>query len=90
MLAQATHDEPLIEAFRKRWDIHKANAAWLYGIPIEDVTKEQRSHAKGVGFGVMFGEGAGPLAEKEGVAKKTAQEFIDTFFATHPGVQSWA
>ena len=89
VLAQVARDEPLIDIFKKKLDVHRANAAWLYNVPIEEVTKEQRTHAKGITFGLQFGEGSGTLAEKEGMTKKAAQEFIDKYFVAHPGVKTW-
>jgi len=89
VLAQVSQDTPLMRVFETGDDVHTAHAAWLFNTTIQKVTKDQRSHAKGVTFGVMFGESARALAEGEHVSRHEAQKFIDTFFALHPGVRAW-
>jgi len=89
VFAQFSHDDAFIEMFKKRQDVHAANAAWMFGVPIEKVTKEQRTRAKGTTFGVLFNEGAGHLAENVGTTKKEAQDFMDKFFAVHAGGKEW-
>ena len=79
MLAHITQDENMIHAFYHGVDIHKQAASKVLGIPIEEVTKEQRSSAKAVNFGIVYGISDFGLANQLGVSNKQAKEYINQY-----------
>jgi DNA polymerase-1 len=89
VLAHISGDPTLKQAFYEGQDIHKATAAAVSGIPIEQVTYEQRSFAKRVNFGLIYGMGAFRLARDSNLTLKEAEEFIRTYFARLPDVQAY-
>jgi DNA polymerase-1 len=89
ILAHYSQDEALLEAFRQDLDIHRATAALVYGIPFDQVTKEQRYFAKRVNFGLMYGMGAQRLARESELSREEAQDFIERYFARLPGVRAY-
>jgi DNA polymerase-1 len=89
ILAHISHDKTLLEAFAQNQDIHAATAAAVYGIPIEQVTYEQRSFAKRVNFGLIYGMGPYRLARDSDLTFTEARQFIDTYFARLPQVQEY-
>jgi DNA polymerase I len=89
VMAHMSQDETLIDAFQRGLDIHKATAATVHGIDPEDVTYEQRSFAKRVNFGLMYGMGAYRLARDSDLTLAEAEEFIKTYFERMPGVQRY-
>jgi DNA polymerase-1 len=89
ILAHISKDETLLEAFAQGQDIHAATAAAVYGIPLEDVTKNQRSFAKRVNFGLIYGMGAFRLARDSDLTLSEAKTFIDAYFARLPGVKQY-
>lgn len=89
VLAHISQDATLLEAFRQGQDIHRATAAAVYGIPIDEVTYEQRSFAKRVNFGLIYGMGAYRLARDSDLTLAQAREFIETYFARMPGVERY-
>lgn len=80
VLAHLAEDENMIAAFNKGEDIHQATAALVYHVPYDEVTKDQRAHAKAVNFGITYGQGAFALAEQLGIKRKEAQEIIDSYY----------
>jgi DNA polymerase I len=82
ILAHLSADPALIEAFRSGQDIHKRTASEIWGIAFDDVTKEQRSAAKAVNFGIAYGVGANALAENAGITRDEARAFIEKYFLT--------
>ena len=84
LIAEISGEEVMIKAFQNGEDIHASTAAKLYDIPIEEVTKAQRSNAKTVNFGIIYGQGAFGLAEQTGLSRKEAKEMIENYFATYP------
>lgn len=84
LIAEISGEEVMIKAFQNGEDIHASTAAKLYDIPIEEVTKSQRSNAKTVNFGIIYGQGAFGLAEQTGLSRKEAKEMIENYFATYP------
>jgi DNA polymerase-1 len=70
-------------------DVHARTAAAVYGVPLEEVTKEQRAIAKTVNFGLIYGQSAFGLAQQTGLDFDEAERFIDTYFRNYPGVQDW-
>ncbi len=89
IIAELSGDEGMINAFKEGVDIHTATASKVYGIPIEEVTKEQRRHAKTVNFGIIYGISAFGLSERLGIARKEAKEIIDQYFEKYPGVKAY-
>lgn len=89
VMAQVSDDKAFKEMFEKGEDVHTQNAAWLYKVSPESVTKEQRSRAKGITFGLQFGETASTLAQRENISRQEAQRFIDSYFGLHTGLAMW-
>ncbi|MCY3865519.1 MAG: DNA polymerase I [Chloroflexi bacterium] len=89
VMAHISEDETLIDAFHRELDIHQATAATVNGIEPEDVTYEQRSFAKRVNFGLMYGMGAFRLARDSDLTLAEAEAFISTYFERMPGVKEY-
>lgn len=89
VMAHISQDETLISAFRQGLDIHQATAATVSGIDPDDVTYEQRSFAKRVNFGLMYGMGAFRLARDSELTLAEAEEFVATYFERMPGVERY-
>ncbi|MCC7209528.1 MAG: DNA polymerase I [Anaerolineae bacterium] len=89
ILAHYSEDEALIEAFRQDQDIHRATAALVFGVPFNEVSKEQRYFAKRVNFGLMYGMGAQRLARESGLSRSEAETFVQRYFARLPGVRAY-
>ena len=89
IMAHLSGDENLIEAFRSGEDIHAATAAKIYHIPIEEVTREQRSRAKTANFGIIYGISVFGLAERMNVSRGEAKELIENYFVTYSGVKRY-
>lgn len=82
ILAHLSEDLALVEAFRAKQDIHRRTASEVWGVPLEQVTKEQRSAAKAINFGVAYGIGANALSESAGISRDEARAFIEKYFLT--------
>jgi DNA polymerase-1 len=89
ILAHISQDATLLEAFAQEQDIHAATAAAVYGVPLETVTKEQRSFAKRVNFGLIYGMGAYRLARDSDLTLAEARAFIETYFQRLPRVRKY-
>ena len=89
ILAHVSKDPELLDAFARDQDVHARTAAAVYGIPLEKVTKEQRSVAKTVNFGLIYGQSAFGLAGQTGLDFGEAERFIARYFERYPGVQTW-
>lgn len=89
VIASISNDSGMIEAFNNNQDIHTATAAKVFGVPISDVTKEQRYKAKSVNFGLIYGQGAFGLAENLGISRTEAKEIIDNYFKQFPGIRKY-
>jgi len=89
VLAHITQDAALLDAFYKDQDIHARTAAAVYGIPIEQVSKQQRAIAKTVNFGLIYGQSAYGLSQQTDLDFDEAERFISSYFATYPGVKEW-
>jgi DNA polymerase-1 len=89
ILAHVSHDKTLLEAFAQGQDIHAATAAAVYGIPLDQITKEQRIFAKRVNFGLIYGMGAYRLARDSDLTLAEARSFIETYFERLPGVRRY-
>jgi DNA polymerase-1 len=86
ILAHLSNDEALMEAFREDRDIHAFVAAQVAGVPIGEVTKEQRSKAKAINFGIIYGQGAFGLARSLGIPQRDAAAFIAAYKKRYPGI----
>ena len=89
IMAHLSGDANLIEAFRSGEDIHAATAAKIYHLPIEEVTREQRSRAKTANFGIIYGISVFGLAERMNVSRAEAKELIENYFETYNDVKSY-
>ncbi len=89
ILAHVSQDEAMLAAFRAGADIHKATAATIYGVPLEQVTSEQRSIAKMVNFATSYGVSAFGLASRTSLNRTEAQAFLDAYFQTYPGIRRY-
>lgn len=89
LLAHLSGDENLIKAFREGEDFHAETAARVFGVPVEEVTHEQRSRAKAVNFGIVYGQQAYGLSTSLGISRKEAQSMIDRYFEAYPGVRDY-
>jgi DNA polymerase-1 len=89
ILAHYSQDAALLQAFHEGQDIHRATAAAVYKIPPDQVTYEQRSFAKSVNFGLMYGMGAFRLARDSDLTLTEAEDFIAAYFAQFPGVRRY-
>lgn len=89
IMAHISQDKTLISAFEEGQDIHRATAAAVFDIEPDDVTYEQRSFAKRVNFGLMYGMGPYRLARESDLTLAEAQSFIDTYFKRIPGVKKY-
>src|SRR5215216_6191242 len=87
ILAEVSDDPAFVEAFQKGEDLHRVTAATMYGVPMDEVTKEQRSDAKRINFGLMYGRGAKSLSAQLGTDEERGRELIDEYFANYPKVQ---
>ncbi|MCL1877753.1 MAG: DNA polymerase I [Defluviitaleaceae bacterium] len=89
LLADMSGDETLIRAFRDGEDIHRLTASQVFGVSPEDVTSEQRSDAKAVNFGIIYGISAFGLGEDLKIPTKEAESYIAGYFAKYPGVKKY-
>ena len=86
LMAHFSQDPHMVEAFRSGQDVHAATAAKIFGVAIEDVTKEQRRQAKTANFGIIYGISAFGLAQQLDCSRSEAKALIDGYFAAFPGV----
>jgi DNA polymerase-1 len=89
ILAHYSGDESLVEAFRRRADIHRETAAEVLGIAPEAVTNDQRARAKAINFGIVYGQSAFGLARQLGIAAGEARKMIDAYFERYRGVRQF-
>ncbi|HQV75541.1 MAG: DNA polymerase I [Flavobacteriales bacterium] len=89
IIAHMSGDANMQAAFRAGLDIHAATAAKVFNVDIAEVTREQRSKAKAVNFGIAYGQGAFGLAQNLGIPRAEAKEIIDDYFAQFPGVRGY-
>lgn len=89
VLAHMSEDEGLIRAFLNKEDIHRRTAAEVMGIPFEDVTPEQRSHAKAVNFGIIYGISDFGLARQLGITRTAAAGYIKAYFERYPSIHAF-
>ena len=89
ILASLSEDERLIKAYGSAQDIHAITASEVFHVPLQEVTSLQRRNAKAVNFGIVYGISAFGLGEGLSISKKEAQEYIDKYFETYPGVKEY-
>ncbi|MDQ8036602.1 MAG: DNA polymerase I [Pedobacter sp.] len=89
IMAHLSEDEGLLNAFRHGEDVHRATAAEVFGVPIAEVTSDQRRNAKAINFGLIYGMSAFGLAKQLGIGRAEAQSYVDMYFARYPGVKRY-
>lgn len=89
LVAEIAKEEAMLEAFRSGIDIHQATAAKVYGVSLDEVTREMRSKAKMVNFGIIYSISAFGLSQRLGVPRKEAAELIENYFAQYPGIKNY-
>jgi len=89
IIAALANDENMIRAFREKVDIHKATAAKVFHVDLEEVTKDQRSAAKAVNFGIIYGQSAFGLSQNLGISRTEAKQIIDAYFAQYGTIKSY-
>ena len=89
IMAHLSKDEHLTQAFREGVDVHAATAAKIFGIPVSEVTRDQRSMAKTANFGIMYGISTFGLAQRLHLPRAAAKELIDGYFASFPSIRSF-
>lgn len=89
LIAEISGEENMIKAFQDGEDIHASTAAKLFKIPLDEVSKTQRSQAKTVNFGIIYGQGAFALAEQTGLSRSEAKQMIEAYFETYPKLKEY-
>jgi len=89
IMAHLSGDESLLKAFAEGADIHRATAAEIFGVPLADVSGDQRRYIKAVNFGLIYGMSAFGLAAQLAIERSAAQMFIDKYFTRYPGVAEY-
>jgi len=89
LIAEISGEDNMIKAFQDGEDIHASTAAKLFNIPLEEVSKTQRSQAKTVNFGIIYGQGAFALAEQTGLSRTEAKQMIEAYFETYPKLKQY-
>lgn len=89
IIAALSKEETMIEAFKNGEDIHSSTAAKVFNVPLEEVTREQRSNAKTVNFGIIYGVSAFGLSNQTSLSRNEAKELIDTYYKTYPKLRNY-
>ncbi len=89
VLAHMSGDKHMIQAFKNNEDIHKQAASKVFKTPIDEVTKEQRSNAKAVNFGIVYGISDFGLSQQLGISRKLAKTYIDEYLEQYPGIKQY-
>ena len=89
IIAALSKEETMIEAFKNGEDIHASTAAKVFNVPIDQVTREQRSNAKTVNFGIIYGVSAFGLSNQTDLTRKESKELIDLYYRTYPKLQNY-
>jgi len=89
IMAHLSQDENLLSAFAQGADIHRATAAEIFGVGLQEVTPAQRRSAKAINFGLIYGMSAFGLARQLGIGREEAQTYIETYFERYPGVRAY-
>ena len=89
IIASLANDRHMIDAFTNHYDIHAATAAKIYGLPIDEVSKDLRRNAKSVNFGIIYGISSFGLSEQLGIPRKEAAQLIEEYFAQYPDIKNY-
>ena len=89
IIAALSEEETMISAFKNGEDIHASTAAKVFNVPLEEVTREQRSNAKTVNFGIIYGVSAFGLSNQTDLSRSEAKELIDTYYKTYPKLRNY-
>jgi len=89
IMAHLSNDPGLFKAFKNNEDVHKSTAAEIFGVSLDEVTKEQRRYAKAINFGLIYGMSAFGLAKQLGIGRNEAQVYIDRYFEKYPNVLTY-
>ncbi len=89
ILAHMSGDESLIQAYQEEQDIHRMTASKVFHIPFDEVTPAQRSNAKAVNFGIVYGISSFGLGQDLNITRKEAENYINQYFATYPGIKQY-
>lgn len=89
IIAELSKDPMMLEAFQKGEDIHKSTAAKVFNVALDEVTREQRSHAKTVNFGIIYGVSAFGLSEQTGLSRAESKQLIDAYYETYPVLKKY-
>ncbi|WP_262248882.1 DNA polymerase I [Parapedobacter soli] len=89
LVAHMSGDKGMLEAFEKGLDIHRATAARVYGVSLDEVTPDQRRNAKAVNFGIIYGQSAFGLSQNLGITRTEAAQIIEQYFAQYPGIKRY-
>lgn len=89
LIADISDETNMIQAFQNGEDIHASTASKLFKVPLNEVTKTQRSQAKTVNFGIIYGQGAFALAEQTGLSRTEAKQLIDSYYETYPKLKEF-
>jgi DNA polymerase-1 len=89
IMAHLSGDEGLLQAFASGEDVHRATASEVFGVPLDQVSNEQRRSAKAINFGLIYGMSAFGLARQLNIPRNAAQEYVDLYFARYPGVHDF-
>ncbi len=89
LIADLSADKDMIEGFLSGDDIHRLTAAKIYGVPLEEVTDDQRRHAKTANFGIIYGISAFGLSERLGISRGEAKQLIEGYFSTYPHIRDY-
>ena len=89
IIAALSQETNMIEAFKNGEDIHASTAAKVFNVPLDEVTREQRSNAKTVNFGIVYGVSAFGLSNQTNLSRSEAKELIDTYYETYPKLKAY-
>ena len=89
IIAALSKDQGMVSAFKNNEDIHSATAAKVFGVALDEVTREQRGNAKTVNFGIIYGVSAFGLSQQTDLNRTEAKELIETYYATYPKLRAY-
>ncbi len=89
IIAALSQEETMMKAFQEGEDIHASTAAKVFNVPIDEVTREQRSNAKTVNFGIIYGVSAFGLSNQTDLTRSESKELIDTYYKTYPKLRNY-